>query len=599
MKHEKIAPGLLLALRDYENQGSAGLLRHRSIMGVLPTAPLATIAESPPPIAPPTPAVAVFVRGDKDVDLGDLSGEGVLINRPGDRPPTSDDHDQLDEQVVTGFVPLERIGALSEHPGVRQIVPSRRLRPLMDVAPGAVNLPAFRSRTGLTGRDTIIGVVDTGIDPRHPAFSGRIISIWDQTKNGTGVPGAPYGRELTGGHLVLSRDTEGHGTHVASIAGGSGAAFGGVAPEAQFVIVKSDLQDARIADGVRYIFAVAARENKPAVVNLSVGGHFDPHDGSDPLSAVIDGESASGRIVCCAAGNEGNDNIHGQADIPPGGLHDMRFRAPPVVSAAQLNGWYGSATQLEVAVRTPGGFVTPFQPVLHAGPPVRRYELSDAVVEIATPGPNPDNGDHQFLVDLTPTARATVFSGSVWRLLLRNAGDTQVTVDVWTLDDQPSPQVVFSGTSARDSMKIGSPGCAGAAVTVASYTTKVAWTDFGGAPQAVGLAPHDISDFSSEGPLRNGASKPDVAAPGAMIVAALSQAYAPDPSSVVDPDHVVMSGTSMAAPFITGVVALLLQQDPNLDATGVKRFLRAHSAVPGRGAGVFDPKWGFGLVRLP
>ncbi|MGH3089516.1 MAG: S8 family serine peptidase, partial [Rubrobacteraceae bacterium] len=174
-----------------------------------------------------------------------------------------------------------------------------------------------------------------------------------------------------------------------------------------------------------------------------------------------------------------------------------------------------------------------------------------------------------------------------------------VKADVWTMDGQPSPQVVFSGASARDSMKVGSPGCAASAVTVASYTTKTRWTDFGGAQRAVGLDLDDISDFSSEGPLRDGAPKPDMAAPGAMIVAALSRASAPDASSVIDEDHVIMAGTSMAAPFVSGVIALLLERDPDLDPAGVKRFLRANSAIPGRQAGTFDPKWGFGLLNLP
>lgn len=59
-------------------------------------------------------------------------------------------------------------------------------------------------------------------------------------------------------------------------------------------------------------------------------------------------------------------------------------------------------------------------------------------------------------------------------------------------------------------------------MTVASYTTKVHWTDIDGNPREIGMNLDDLSDFSSEGPLRNNLQKPDVAAPGAMIVSALS-----------------------------------------------------------------------------
>jgi subtilisin family serine protease len=128
------------------------------------------------------------------------------------------------------------------------------LQPRLDVAPGAVHLAtssAPGALSGFTGRDVIIGIVDTGIDPSHPAFAGRILRIWDQALPGPGVPGAPYGAELTGGMLTVSRDTDGHGTHVAGMAAGRDATFEGAAPEAELVIVKTDFQDAHIADAIR------------------------------------------------------------------------------------------------------------------------------------------------------------------------------------------------------------------------------------------------------------------------------------------------------------------------------------------------------------
>ena len=76
------------------------------------------------------------------------------------------------------------------------------------------------------------------------------------------------------------------------------------------------MDDTDIADAVRYIFRVADEQQAPAVINLSIGGHDDAHDGSDLLCQVIDEASGPGRIVRCAAGNEGDDNIHGTTRGP-------------------------------------------------------------------------------------------------------------------------------------------------------------------------------------------------------------------------------------------------------------------------------------------
>ena len=570
---EKISAGLLVALRDYQAEGKEVLTPHKRSLGIIST------QSSPKPAR-----TVVFIYCDEDAQLDHLQEElGIQIN-------------QSTGTVRTAFLPMESLDPLSEEPAIHRIKPSRYLRPLMDVAPGKVNLPQFKTGTGLSGKGVVIGVVDTGIDPNHPAFKGRILRTWDQTLPGSGVSEGGYGIELTGTQLTTSRDEEGHGTHVAGIAAGADSTYGGVAPEADYVIVKSDLQDAHIADAIRYIFRVASELGRPAVVNLSLGGHADAHDGTDSLSQIIDAESGPGRIVCCAAGNEGNDNIHGQATVSKGQMATMRFRVPDtLVGIAWLNAWYSGDNTFEVSVRSPGGFVTPFQGVISSGNPSREYSLPDAKIQVVTPGSDPVNGDHNFFVQIRNTVTNFPVKGGVWQLRVRNTSTTDGRVDVWTLDDRSA--VFFSGTSAQDSMKIGSPGAAKSAITVASYTTKAKWQDSSGTAQEVGLALDNISDFSSEGPLRNNAQKPDVAAPGAMIVSALSADSFPDRANRVNEKYVVMAGTSMATPFVVGLIALLLQRDPSLKPEVVKELLRENSLIPGKKPGTFDPKWGFGLIN--
>lgn len=251
MRHEKLSPGLLLAFQDYQNEGEQALIPHRRSLGIV----------APKSAAKPTKSV-VFLYCDADADLSYLEQYGIQVN-------------QNSGNVRTAFLPIQGLDALSEQEVIRRIKPSRKMQLRMDVAPGSVQLPDFKNKTGLTGKGVIIGVVDSGIDPKHPAFAGRILRIWDQTLPGPGVKEGDYGAEFTGAQLTVSQDTQGHGTHVAGIAAGADATYAGVAPEAELVIVKSDLQDAHIADGVRYLFRVARDLGRPVVVNLSLGGHAD------------------------------------------------------------------------------------------------------------------------------------------------------------------------------------------------------------------------------------------------------------------------------------------------------------------------------------
>jgi hypothetical protein len=81
-----------------------------------------------------------------------------------------------------------------------------------------------------------------------------------------------------------------------------------------------------------------------------------------------------------------------------------------------------------------------------------------------------------------------------------------------------------------------------------------------------------------------------------MIVSALSRDSRQERGDMLDPLHLVQAGTSMATPFIAGVIALMLQRNPQLDPAGVKNLLRAAGAIPNQPAGAFNPKWGFGLI---
>ena len=424
MTHEKISPRLLFALNSFRAHGESVLLKRIRTVGIVPALG-----------RPKATRTVIFIHCHENADLGDLAALGVELNQPRGK-------------VRTAILPLDAVEKVADHPAVQRVMASHTLRPLMDVALPALHVPAFRQSNSLSGKNVVIGTVDTGIDSNHPAFAGRILRIWDQTLSGPGVAEGGYGAELTGSLLSVSEDDEGHGTHVAGIAASGDAKYTGVAPDAVLVAVKTDFNTAHIADGVRYIFRIAKEMNLPAVVNLSLGGHSDAHDGTDSLSQLIDSESGPGRIVCCAAGNEGNDNIHAKRNLKPGQSLTMRF----VVGSAQvdevfLNGWYSGGAALEVSIRTPGGFTIPYQPVITSGSPARQYSLPDALLNIATPGPDPDNSDHNVLVSLDGPGRGFVRNG-IWQLRLKNTSNKATDVHFWSMDDHEPTATVFTGRAS-------------------------------------------------------------------------------------------------------------------------------------------------------
>jgi subtilisin family serine protease len=501
--------------------------------------------------------------------------------------------------IHTATVALGSIDPLSEMEGVRRIVASRRLHPHMDVAAERAGVIAFRHRTGATGRRVVVGVVDTGVETDHPAFSGRILRLWDQTLPGPGVAEGSYGMELTGQAQQLSQDSVGHGTHVTGIAAGDDATYSGVAPGAALVIVKSDLIDAHVANGLRYIFRVAAELDRPAVAILTAGGADDPHDGTDAFSAIIDAESGPGRIICCSAGNDGDASVHAQLELQAGAHASIAFAVgvPATTEAAttaRFTGWYSGADQMAVAVVSPTGVQTPFQPVDDSGPPTRLYQVPGGDVRIITPGPDAGNGDHAFLVEVTPSALvgpSAIPTG--WAIRLRADHVAKGRVDVWSLDGEVAH---LSGRHVRHSVKVGAPAAASRAVTVGAYTTKVEWSNVMGHGHQAGFTLDDICTFSSQGPCRNGAPKPDLVAPGAMVAASLSGQSPFHPPYLADDLNVLKAGSSASAALVGGVIALLLEQDSSLDPEGVKNRLRSHSRIPGHEPGQFDPAWGYGLI---
>ena len=182
---------------------------------------------------------------------------------------------------------------------------------------------------GYDGTGVVVGIIDGGFQYGHPAFYDstgttlRIKRAWIQGDTiGTAPAGYSYGRELATESEILAAQTDNpsgfHGTHVAGIAAGCGGPdsigrrYRGMAPNADIVMV-SMASLPGIYDGIAYIRAYAASVGKPCVVNMSLGTHTGPHDGTSSLDRMMDGLHAQypeGFLVVGSAGNEGSNKLH-------------------------------------------------------------------------------------------------------------------------------------------------------------------------------------------------------------------------------------------------------------------------------------------------
>ncbi|PMP63998.1 MAG: hypothetical protein C0198_00565, partial [Sulfurihydrogenibium sp.] len=172
---------------------------------------------------------------------------------------------------------------------------------------GSYYLGTNASTTGKTGKNVLIGVIDTGIDFCHPLFlkpdgTSKILYYYEPSTK------TEFDRNTINQKIKnkdCNYDYEGHGSHVAGIATM-------IAPDADLVIVRTNLYDTDIIQGLEYLKNKKQSLNRPMVVNMSLGGHFGPHDGTSLKEVKIKELTSNGFVVVVAAGNEGNKPIHSQ-----------------------------------------------------------------------------------------------------------------------------------------------------------------------------------------------------------------------------------------------------------------------------------------------
>lgn len=478
----------------------------------------------------------------------------------------------LEGDIATGMVAVENFEQVSQDPNVMILEGSRKVSSTLEFSVSEIRAAQSDLQAALPpgsktidGAGVIVGVVDFGCDFAHRNFSNpdgtsRILFLWDQSSGANNMSPAPfnYGREFTRNsinaalqtpnpynHLFYNPGTASHGTHVMDIAAGNGlgTGFPGVAPKADIIFVQLSAGDfsatqsfgssRRLVDAVRYIFAKADQLGKSAVINLSLGTHGGPHDGSTLAEMDFDRLlQTPGRAIVISAGNSFERNGHATGRITSGNIRVLRWEIPlGDPSPNEMEIWYDDTEELEVTLIAPDGKRFP---TTRVGKTTKIQFQGVEAGQIIHNAKDPSNGDRQVDILLDP-----ILPTGIWQVELRALSSQGVNFHAWIERDDNSPgvrrQSVFTNGDADPTYTVGSISCGRNTIVVGSYNAR---------------AGNQLSFFTAEGPTRDGKQKPEVSAPGHEIVAAASR---------TGNQSTTMSGTSMAAPHVAGLVALLMQ----------------------------------------
>ncbi|MEM9462571.1 MAG: S8 family serine peptidase [Myxococcota bacterium] len=521
--------------------------------------------------------------------------------------------------VATVSLPAAAVAELEAALGAdTQLEIATRLTPRLDrsvtatranlVHEGASPLPR-----AFTGADVLVGVIDAGLDLEHPAFrhadgSSRVVALWDQSLDaGSPPPGYDYGRycgadELAADDCPHVADQSEHGTHVTGIAAGSiveGVPYYGIAPDADIAFANYSTEgelSTSLCDAVAWIFSVAKERGQPAVINMSLGTHQGPHDGSSLADACLDNLVGPGQIVVAAAGNEGQGTllptpegnvqaqVHASGQATPAMPSTVRFIPSFLAPQTLIEAYFddGAQPELTVGVVDAEGMThwgTPFSSVGETPP---EYLDIDGVTlgPILMAGEMSASGAPAFGLLLLDENDDSAELGLPWIIRVSGEGQFDMFLDTtaaagFVALDEPGAAAVDSATT------IGYPAIASNVLAVASYVTRGQWSNETGDHTQVDFITGEPvvegarSGFSSMGPSRDPmvtGLKPDIAAPGELIASALAHAHADtvDPTRVLPDGYALFEGTSMASPAAAGAIALMLEADPELTTAEIR-----------------------------
>lgn len=554
--------------------------------------------ESQAPEGSPTEAtmVEVLVRlrnqdGDDEETLTALAELGMITRAKASGAST----------VVSGEIPLCRLPAVEQMKNVRRVEASRPLNQELERCVPEVNAHiAHCGSPAVRGAGSIIGVIDTGIDVRHPHFinpdgTSRILMLWEQGAQSLPDSRVHYGREYTREQInaalrgaapaadCLPTDPDGHGTHVCGIAasgGGTRPIHLGLAPDSDLIVVALNVADSltpgwsvNAFEAFDYVVRNAA--GRPLAVNFSQGMNGGGHCGETVLETGLDNFARLPNVaIIKSAGNEQLMRTHAGGTLRAGETREVQIEARDGNELDDvLEIWFADDDEISVGLRPPGDVVTRF--VARNSRDVFTTPAGN-VVRIEVEADSEQTGDTAVTVIISIGSAPCIQPGT-WTLALRAGVVNSGRFDAW-IERTVRPggeQMRFAEACHDRTRTISIPGTARNIITVGAYV--------------MGAAAGDVALYGSSGlgPTRYGQCKPELVAPG-EVTAARSGTQS----------TVVRRGTSMAAAVVTGAAALVMSQRDGLTCAQLKQILVRSARAAGPSGGLPDNAWGHGKLDV-
>ena len=490
------------------------------------------------------------------------------------------------EELLGGYgilwVPQSLLPAVSNFPQIEYMEKPKRLFFAVNQAKAASCFAGVQEGgLGLSGAGVLVGILDSGIDYFHRDFrnedgSTRILFLWDQVleqiydeaqiNEALNAPARGEGQVT-----VPSVDVSGHGTAVAGIAAGngrdSGGLYRGAAYGSSLIVVKLGTAQAegfprttQLMRALDFVLKKAVELGRPIAVNISIGNTYGSHDGTSLLETFMDEAAGFGRnVIVVGSGNEGGSAGHASGVLSEGRQAEILVSVAPYETSLSVQLWKAYADQFRVTLVAPSGEqLGPFSETL--GPQRYRYRSAQGETRILVyyGKPSPYSRFQEIYLDFIP--EQTYIGSGIWRILLEPVKILSGQYDLWLPSHNLlNPSTRFLGASPDTTLTI--PSTAGKAITVGAYDPSY----------------QSYAQFSGRGYTRLNQVKPDLAAPGTNITA---------PAAGGGYERV--TGTSFAAPFVTGAAALIMEwgivkgNDPFLYWEKVKAYLqRGARQLPG------------------